>query len=155
MRLFTNLFKLGSLMLVLLYLFLFLVPAANAQYRSYSYGHNRSYGYNYYRAPYYTYSYPSYYGYGTNYYKPATYSYCAPTPAPAVKAPTESTTDKVLKELLVRKLLAEQGLGQPAAPVTPAALTAVGESPLSADEVAQLREVIKAIRERKPPNTKE
>ena len=133
--------------------------SGNGQTRSNnSYGYHGSFGgYNGYR-PHYTYSYPSYYGYGTNYYTP-TYGYCAPSVAPMVaplvQPAAESTTDKVFKELIIRKLLAEQGMGAPQQPsAPPLALTAPGESALTADEVAQLREVIKAIRERAKPAEK-
>jgi hypothetical protein len=149
-----------------LMLFLFPSPPVRAQYHGAGYYGTGYYRTGYYSSPYYTYSYPSYYGYGTAYYTPS-YSYCAPQPAsqPVLTAtvvpqpvPAESTTDRLLKALLLRKLLVEAGMGPPAPPPPPVQTTTSGATPLTAEELAQLRDLLAALKAKaaeKPPEKKE
>lgn len=150
-----------------------LVNAASYN-NNYNYGHN-GYRYGYYN-PHYTYSYPSYYTYQQQYYTPSyqpSYQYYTPPSYCQPSAPAENTTDKVIKELMLRKLMEEQGLSSNGGPMpktvdgpaNPKTLPeAIRQQPastsLSAEEVAQLRELIKILKEKaaqpeKQPEKKE
>lgn len=134
--------KFTRLVLILIALFV-LTFQVNAN--GYNYGHN--YGYRYgYSSPYYTYSYPSYYTPYNNYYAPY---YYYPTQPAAPPVQQQDNTDKVLKELMLRKLLEEQ---QPNTPTNQPRSLPLTQTPpttsLTPEEVAQLREVLKALREK-------
>lgn len=129
--------------------------ASGQGYNNYgNYGYNSYYGgYRYgYSNPYYTYSYPSYYNYGYNYYQPAyqPYSCYQPSPTPGPQpAAAENTTDKVLKELMLRKLLNEQS-GAVSVPKE----STPNNGALTPEELAQLREVLKMLRDKAPASEK-
>ncbi len=160
-----------ALMLMTLVFCLCFCTTANAQYHSYRGSYGSGYGsyggYRGYYSPGYTYTYPSYYGYGTSYYAPH-YGYgytpyytsyakratvCPPpTPAPVVVQP-ESEADKVLKNLLIRKLIADitaPGTTPPLVVQPPESRSSASPGGLSEAELAKLRSILAAIPDKKP-----
>lgn len=108
-----------SILLIVLALCLLLVPAASAQHRS-----NYCPTYSSYTPSYYYPAYqPTYYQ--PVYYQPYSYSYAPPK--------KETTSDDLLKELLIKKLAADLGVS----------LKPEGKQPaLTPDEVNKLRALL-------------
>jgi hypothetical protein len=140
------------LLFVLLALVLVCAPAHAQK----SYGHG-NYGHGYYGHSYTHYN--GYYPYYGSYYVPYynyTPSYGCTTAAPAVPAAPASDADKALKELLLRKLIAEQVKTVPVdVPVlayqqpAPQYASKPGDQ-LSADEIAAIKELLKKAAPEKP-----